>query len=233
MEDRPAEDNCEASLIGDFILSPGPIVLLHGAGAGESARFTPLRERLAAAGLGSIAFDFVGHGKTGGDLSHSSLAARDNQSLEVLKHFPPLQPLVLWGSSMGAYNAVMLSKSLKPKVLVLSVPAVYHPGVYHVPFGPAFTELIRRERSWEQSDAWEILANFRGHLLILAGGEDKVIPSEIPERIYNTAANSLSRQLRLYPKADHHVIRYLEQSISEFDALVMEVSSLVTTPNAL
>jgi len=133
---------------------------------------------------------------------------------------------------MGGYNAIRLSKILKPAVLILSVPAVYHPAAYSVPFGPDFSRIIRQERSWEESDAWDILSTFEGHLLILAGGQDEVIPREVPERLYTCASRASSRQLKLFPDAGHHVVRYLENSPQEFDVLIALVRTLSTAPNA-
>jgi ADP-dependent phosphofructokinase/glucokinase len=43
----------------------------------------------------------------------------------------------------------------------------------------------------------------------------------------DAAQNSLSKRVKMYSEADHHVIRYLEQAPAEFDELIDEVSRLV------
>jgi hypothetical protein len=74
------------TLIGD-ILSPGnspQVLVLHGAGNSNRGRFRTLREELFAKGISSAAFDFVGHGDTGGDLKNSSLSSRTRQACRVV-----------------------------------------------------------------------------------------------------------------------------------------------------
>jgi pimeloyl-ACP methyl ester carboxylesterase len=71
--------------------------------------------------------------------------------------------------------------------LVLIVPGVYTPAAYEVPFGPDFSAVIRRERSWADSDAWDILSRFEGRLLVIHAEHDAVIPLEIPERLVAAA----------------------------------------------
>ncbi len=56
------------TLIGDILSnnSMSRVLVLHGAGKSDRARFRPLRERLFAEGISSAAFDFVGHEKPAG-----------------------------------------------------------------------------------------------------------------------------------------------------------------------
>ncbi|WP_420835419.1 serine aminopeptidase domain-containing protein [Aquitalea pelogenes] len=86
------------------------------------------------------AFDFVGHGDTGGSLTGSSLAHRVRQAETVLVagglH---TQPLALLGSSMGAYIAIRLLDDIQCSHLILQVPGAYTPDAFAVPFGPAFS----------------------------------------------------------------------------------------------
>jgi hypothetical protein len=104
---------------------------------------------------------------------------------------------------MGAYNAIKLLETRKLEALVLVVPGVYTPAAYELPFGAGFTAAIRQERSWDNTDAWDILAEFSGRLLVIAAEHDTVIPSEIPERLLQSARKSSWRKLHIVPGAQH------------------------------
>jgi pimeloyl-ACP methyl ester carboxylesterase len=99
---------------------------------------------------------------------------------------------------------------------------VYEPAAYALPFGPRFSEIIRRHRSWAGSDAWAILAGFTGNLLIIAAEHDAVIPLEIPERLLQSAQKARSRQLRIIAGTDHqHLFPLLSaERPDEFDELM-------------
>lgn len=175
---------------------------IHGGGVRCRSVFNDLRQTLNTQGIGSTALDCIGHGQTGGTFANSSLASRDRQALAVIRH-SGAQPNALIGISMGAYNAVRLSEVLNVETLILVVPGIYTPQAYDVPFGPAFSAIIRKERSWVDSDAWEKLQQFEGRLLVIAAEHDEVIPLEIPERLVAAANRASDRHLLMVPGAGH------------------------------
>lgn len=179
----------------------GHLLAIHGAGDGHLGVFAGVREQLWQRGVGSTAFDCVGHGSTGGVKEGSSLHAREEQARAVIA--VSRVPTAIIGASMGAYNAVRLAERVALRGLVLVVPGVYHAGAHDVPFGPAFSRLIRQPRSWDHSDAWDILGRFRGRLLVIAAGADQVVPLEIPQRLHDAAINAESRTLLIVPQAPH------------------------------
>ena len=178
------------TLIGDVLSdgSPPRLLVLHGAGDSCRQRFQLLREELFAAGISSAAFDFVGHGDTGGDLKSSSLRSRCRQARRVAEALNLKQPLALMGASMSAYTAVKLLEHYRIKDLILVVPAMYAARAESIPFNRGFTEIIRQPQSWIDSDAWPLLAAYRGRLLIVAAEHDGVIPRDVIDRIYDSAA---------------------------------------------
>jgi pimeloyl-ACP methyl ester carboxylesterase len=136
--------------------------------------------------------------------------------------------LVVFGSSMGAYNAIRLTQSYQVGALVLIVPGVYTPSAYEVPFGPDFSAVIRRERSWVDSDAWEILSRFEGRLLVIAAEHDAVIPLEIPQRLVAAATRAQSSELHVVRGAEHNRLwSLLEEEPARFDAAVDMVAAVV------
>jgi pimeloyl-ACP methyl ester carboxylesterase len=96
---------------------------------------------------------------------------------------------------------------------------VYTPDAYELPFGAGFTAVIRQERSWDTTDAWGILEEFTGRLLVIAAEHDTVIPPEIPERLVQSARKSSWRKLHVVPGAEHNrLFSLLAERPAEFAA---------------
>jgi uncharacterized protein len=192
----------EHVLRGDVLAAPqgqSTVLLLHGGGSSTGEGFAALRAFLHARQVGTVAFDFVGHGRTGGAQLGSTLAQRVAQVLAVVQALA-LDParLTLAGFSMGAYVAACAAERLAPAGLCLAIPAAYAPEAFEQPFGPAFSTVLRRPRSWAGSDAFEHVAQFTGHLLVLSAEHDAVVPAEIPHTYHERAVNACSRE--------HHVV---------------------------
>ena len=195
------------------------VLFIHGAGSSERGRFAGLRQHLQARGVGSVAFDCIGHGASGGAMAQSSLASRTRQAAAVLDSQCLAPPLALVGVSMGAHNALKLAQSRPIGALILIVPGIFTPEAYDVPFGPDFSDIIRRERSWAASDAWSILEEFTGNLLVIAAENDAVIPAEIPQRLVQSANKARSRRLLVVQGATHqHLFGLLRERPVELDA---------------
>ncbi|WP_179671336.1 alpha/beta hydrolase [Duganella sp. 1224] len=204
------------------------ILYLHGAGNSTRHSHRLLRSALQRRGLGSVCFDAIGHGETGGTFALSSVASRTRQAQAVLAASALTQPLVVFGSSMGAYNAIRLTEQHHIDGLVLIVPGVYTPPAYEVPFGPDFSAVIRRERSWADSDAWDILSRFEGRLLVLHAEHDATIPLEISERLYGAATRARSRQLYVVPGAEHNRLwALLAETPADFEAALAMVVGVI------
>jgi pimeloyl-ACP methyl ester carboxylesterase len=189
-------------LAGDVASEPCSVLVLHGAGTSNRKRFVRLRSGLHAEGVPTCSFDFIGHGETGGELGRSSLKERTLQASRVIEACLN-EPLTLIGASMSGYTAVKLTRLHEVKNLVLVVPAMYTPGAYEIPFNRGFSEIIRSHRSWERSDAWEILGGFRGKVLVVAAEHDTVIPREVVLRIFESATRAQFRDLYIVPGASH------------------------------
>ncbi len=201
-----------------------PALVLHGAGASTRHMHLLLRQALRQRGVGTTCFDCVGHGETGGTLAQSSLHSRTRQAEAVIAARRLAQPLALIGISMGAYNAIRVTQSHRVDALVLMVPGVYTPHAYDLPFGPAFSAVIRRERSWADTDAWDMLAAFEGALLVVAAEHDAVIPLEIPERLVASAVRARRRELMVVEGGQHNrVWALLAEQPQRFDTALSAV----------
>lgn len=177
------------------------ILMIHG-GARNQTLFDDLRVKLLESSMGSLAFDCIGHGQSEGQLSDSSLHDRTQQALSIIQNQNE-KITACMGVSMGAYNAIQLSKQLNLHALILVVPGVYTPSAYHVNFGEQFSKIIRTENSWMNSDAWEILSTFKGKLLIVSAENDEVVPSAIPAKLYESAINTEWKHHMIVPNAIH------------------------------
>lgn len=195
----------------------GHFFMIHGAGTASRQGYLIPRRALAERGIGTTGFDCIGHGETGGSIADSSLHSRTLQAAAVFDACGA--PPAIFAASMGAYNAIRLTQLRQVDALVLCVPGVFTPEAYDVPFGPAFSQVIRRERSWVDTDAWDILAGFTGHLLVIAAEHDAVIPREIPERLVAAAGKARSRTLQVVEGGQHrHVFSRLIEEPPKLEA---------------
>jgi pimeloyl-ACP methyl ester carboxylesterase len=208
------------------------LVLLHGAGLGTRDRYRYFRTCLTQRSIGSLAFDFIGFGETGGEISESSLQSRTEQACAVIDAMNVGTPLSLLGSSMGAYTAIKLSEIYPIESIILFVPAMYDVAAYAVPFGEEFTRIIRKPNSWAASDAWSIIRTFTGRLLLVIAGQDDVIPKDVVRRIYEAATNASKRELYVVPHSPHLLLHYLSQNHQECENVIELVQHHLTGTDA-
>ncbi len=189
-------------LKGDSYRMGGNCIVLHGAGQSSRERFTRLRKWLQSQGLSSSSFDFIGHGDTGGDILDTTLHNRTEQAAAVVRHACS-EPLTLIAASMAGYTAIKLTEIFSVNNLVLLVPAVYTPRAYDIFFGTEFSAAIRAPGSWQDSDAFPIMSQFKGNLLIVAAEIDEVIPEAVIQGIYTAADSARSREIHVVPNSRH------------------------------
>lgn len=206
---------------------------MHGAGNAHRGDFRLFREQLLNHGISSAAFDFVGHGNTGGELKSSSLLSRTRQACSVVASLRIQQPFSVIGASMGAYTAVKLLEYYQIKNMILLVPAMYDSKAYKVPFNRGFTQIIRQPESWGDSDAWQILSEYKGRLYIVAAENDEVIPPEVINRIYDSAINAEERTLFVAPQASHAVFTDLRSNNPDaFCNIFSQITEMLKQPVA-
>lgn len=191
------------------------LLALHGGGQSSRQGFRPLLTALAAHGHTSAAFDFAGHGESGGQLIGSSLG-RAEQALAVASHLGLQPPLALLGSSMGGHVACTLIDALAPRALVLFCPAAYAPGAQTLPFGPAFQSALRATVSFDTSPAFEALERFEGRLLLVFGSADEVIPEAVQQQYLRRARLAQSVELIRLEGAGHRLHDWLAERPERF-----------------
>jgi len=176
---------------------------LHGAGSSSRKSLILPRTELLNRGVGTTSFDYMGHGESSGLTAKSSLSQRSAQLHAVLAARHLTGPLNVFGASMGAYDALKLTQCMNINALVLVVPAVYTTLAFNVEFGSSFSQIIRQENSWENTDAWKIIEDFTGTLIVIAAENDGVIPKKIPDKLVMCAKKAKKKELWILPGTDH------------------------------
>jgi len=184
--------------------SPQPkLLFLHGGGSSTKERFFWLAEDLLEKKIGSILFDFSGHGQSTGEISSSSLAKRTEEAKQAAQEI--YHPIAVLGSSMGAYVAIQLTQCIPTHTLILFNPAIYTREAWNTPFTEDFTRIIQKTDSWRDSDALEILENFKGNLLVAIGEDDEVIPQEVITLLDKHSPSAKRKEIFRIPKCTHNL----------------------------
>lgn len=202
-------------------------LLLHGGGASAADGFQELRAFLYAQAIETLAFDFVGHGRTGGPQLGTTLQERVQQ-VHAAINSQRLEPstLTLIGFSMGAYVAVKAAVEVGAHRLCLAIPAAYAAQAYMAPFGPAFSQILRTPRSWVNSDAFDLTRDYTGHLLVVSAEEDKVVPAEIPQRYASAGDNRASTVHHVVKGSGHNLSEHYEREPQARMTAYNEIASL-------
>ena len=197
------------------------VMFLHGGGASDkdsSAYLSPVFHQL---GKSVIRFDFSGQGGSSGSLKESSLQKRNAEAKAVLDYFGIRDPLTVVGSSMGGYIASTLVRDCSVDSLILFCPAAYTAKAWDAGFSSGFTELIRAEKSFLETDIPEILEQFKGRSLFIIGSADDVIPREVVD-IYTRSLGHSIKQETLIIEGCPHQIHLRIQGDPELQKLIEE-----------
>lgn len=203
------------------------VICVHGGGLQGRESFVAIRTALAPEGVTSYAFDFVGHGETGGDTSSSSLEKRVNQITEILKNLNFPHPVTLIASSMGGYIALKVSEIYPIDTLIMFAPAVYTKDVFSVPFGDTFSSMIRSPLSWEKTDAWSSMSSFTGNILLLEAEKDQIIPAGVIERLYTSACLTKNKKHIVFKEATHSLTRWISEHPQDLKVTVAEIVNCI------
>lgn len=224
------DKNLYGDVLGNNRSSSPCVLFLHGAGQANRHRFLPFREGLYQQyGIGSCAFDFIGHGETGGELLSSSLQQRTAQAQHIIeKYCTDCTALHLIGASMSAYTAVKLTQSLQVASLTLMVPAAYDQRAYTVPFGDAFSKILRQPHSWKASDVWGILSTFTGNVHLVVAALDNVIPSDLIDRLYQSVSHPSAQCTKtVLADSSHQCLNFLNHQPDALQQLISDTAMLI------
>ena len=172
--------------------APPTVICLHGGGPTNRHSTEYLATALQAKGKTVIRFDFSGQGDSTGKMAESSLKKRLFETESVLDYFGLTDKISVIGTSMGGYIACSLAKEVPLENLVLFGPAAYTTKAWEVEFGSGFTEIIREENSFLDSDILDLSNHFTGNALLIFGEDDEIIPKEVVD-LYRQVLSRCSR----------------------------------------
>ena len=191
-------------LSGWFMPASGPAprltVLVFNGNAGNRAHRGPLAAALNRHGLQVLLVDYRGYGGNPGTPSESGFVADSRAARAYLAGRPDVDAsrIAYFGESLGTAVAIGLAVEHPPAALVLRSPftSMADVGQHHYPFLPV--RLLLRDRF----AAIEQIGRIRVPLLVIAGGQDRIVPIENSRRLYDAAV--APKTLLVLPNADHN-----------------------------
>lgn len=211
-------------IVCEYVIKKRNVVILHGAGASNRARYYTFAEEIIKHDYGVVLFDFMGHGESSGELRDSSLNDRHEQAVKVIETLLPAHSeLILVGFSMSGETVCDLLPQFSGRVntILLGCPAVYAQEAADLAFKDIqFKPLIRTPGSWRNSIALKNLAQFQGQTFIAYGNEDEIIPREVIDTLRTTAKNVTYRQ---YEGVSHALAVWLSEHPADLNSLVAEI----------
>ena len=212
----------------------------------SGSKVTVLEAWAKEKGHGFLAFDYSGHGLSGGDFEDGTISAWREDALAAITELTS-GPLVLVGSSMGGWMALLAALALKERVaaMVLIAPApdftqklmwpefsaaqqaeileqgrTLRPSDYGDPY-PITRELIEDGKNWTLLDTPIAL---QMPIRILQGAEDPDVPWQHAFKLVD-ALMSEDLVFHLIKDGDHRLSR--DQDIARLVATCGELAEAV------
>lgn len=210
----------------DDIYEPPVLLFLHNAVPSEDrSAYNLLRQLLLSQhGLSSCAFDFIGHGSTGGKWGCTTLQERTAQALDIVDACFDCQPFSIVGVGTGAYTALRMLPQSPVSNLVLVTPALYSPDMDAATFCEVFgQQKADTPKNWEQADVWEAVQGFQGGMCVVTTSEDQVITPEIATRLDSQASAARQRRIVEIPGGPHALMAFANQQ----PAVLSELASAI------
>ena len=175
------------------------IVVFNG-NAGNRAHRGILAVSFAELGFATLLVDYRGYGGNPGLPSERGLYRDARAALRYLasRGDVNMARVVFFGESLGAAVAVELATEFQPSALILRSPfsSMTRIGAHHYPLLPVRQFLRDRYPSIDR------IGNLTCPLLVIAGDDDRVVPFEDTQRLFDAAHQP--KQLVVIEGADHN-----------------------------
>jgi dienelactone hydrolase len=192
---------------------PFPAILIFpGCGSNEK-RFFDMAEQHAARGIFAMTINPRGHGESEGvfgELMGTAHTLDGFAAYDFLAARPEVDPerIGLSGSSYGAMIAARISAERPVKSLILRAPAAYTDKMLNTPLSEIMAEekekfFMLSASDIAQSPAVRAMEEFTGSLLVVASGNDDIIPPSIPQAYYDHATIASRREIETLAGAPH------------------------------
>lgn len=176
----PTTDGLE--LTAWFVPAGPTAVAVFPGNAGNRGHRAPMARALADVGLSVLLVDYRGYGGNPGRPTEAGLAVDAAAAADWLHARPDIERTVYLGESLGAAVAARLAVARPPAALVMRSPFTSLLDVARVHYGPVPGWLLR-----ESHDTIARIGSVDAPVLILATEEDRIIPFEQSERLYEAA----------------------------------------------
>lgn len=206
------------------------VILMHGIFSSKDfAPMPTLSRTLAQAGIGSVRFDFNGHGRSDGEMVEMTIARELADAKAVwdsVSKLPYVTSVVLLGHSQGGAVASMLAgqlaqEGLTPSALVLLSPgsvikeATQQGRFFGQEFDPSNPpEYIKCFGTYKLGhdylvqtqllDIYGTAANYQGPVCLIHGAQDGIVPLWCSEKYHEIYNNS---QLHVVKGENHLFIK--------------------------
>jgi uncharacterized protein len=216
LHDNAVHIKVRGGQIAGMLVSPAPrvpgILLVHGWG-GNQQQYQKLTKELASLRCVCLTFDMSGHEAT--KSRRETVNREDNLAdLVAAYDFLAAHPLVdraaiaVVGSSYGGYLAALLTELRPVTWLALRAPAIYKDTDWQMP-----KQQLHREQALAQyrqqaiaaaeNRALGACAAFRGDVLLVESGRDRIVPRAVLVNYRLACMNALSLTFRTISQADH------------------------------
>jgi len=212
-----------------------PVVICHGIG-GNREQMAANIGILVTGGVPAFAFDFRGHGESGGDVITVGYNERLDldAAIDAAKAAFNAEKVFLWGLSMGAATSALVGPK-RGDVAGMILESTFdnlantinkHAGLYfrlpEYPFAPIIKFWIRLIAGVKIEDVSPIdsLAAITNNLplLMIGSKEDFRMPPELVQRIFDAAATA-NKRIWIVDKGGHGGIMFANQEIYAQNAL--------------
>lgn len=186
------------------------VIIFHGMTSSEKSH-APLASSLAEIGIAGLAVSMRGHGESEGDFNKATVAEAVSDGTAAYDFIAAqtgvdINRIGIVGSSVGAIIAAMTSERRSVRSLVFRAPAAYTRDMMQLSMAEVMTNEARQFHEIDNlgdTPAGNAIANFTGSLLIVASGEDAIIPMSVSEGYVSVANRSNNKQLVVIEGAGH------------------------------
>lgn len=189
-----------------------PAVLILPGFSSNGSRFFDLAEMLREKGIAALTLNMRGHGGSEGALLEMTASDLRKDSLPAYDYLAARSEIDasrigISGSSFGSMVAALTSIERPVKSLLLRAPATYSDTMMTTPFEKIAkdekTIFRNSEEEVAKSEAVRVMEKFTCSLLVVASGEDDVIPYIIPKAFYDHATTAVRREIETMAGAPH------------------------------
>jgi len=173
------------------------VAYFHGNGGHVGYRADRLR-RFAAEGYGVAMLEYRGYGGNPGRPGEAGLYADARAALEFIgRQGIAGRRIVLYGESLGTAVAVRMATENAVGALVLESPFTSIAAVaqHHYPYVPV------RPLIWDRFDVRSRIGQVGVPILMLQGGDDRVVPARFGRALFDAAPEP--KEMWLAPQGDH------------------------------